>query len=155
MQFVQKSPHNILVYPSTIKIEDLVSENHDLQSELNTFNNLKSDNETAVINAAKMLHNEIKTHPPAMSWPPKEHELDPSKLSKYIPDYWIDSAVCSEDSIRLENSLAQDMVYSVSNGNIKTPKSVLFPAAVKSLCNNAEVVRLISHYGHRISNSLI
>ena len=41
LKFVQKSPNNVLVYPSTIKIEDLVSENHDLQSELNTFN--KSD----------------------------------------------------------------------------------------------------------------
>ena len=35
LKFVQKSPNNVLVYPSTIKIEDLVSENHDLQSELN------------------------------------------------------------------------------------------------------------------------
>ena len=43
----------------------------------------------------------------------------------------------------------------MSNGNIKTPKSVLFSAVVKSLCNNTEVVSLISHYGHRISNSLI
>ena len=38
LEFVQKSPNNVLVYPSTIKIEDLVSENNDLQSELNTFN---------------------------------------------------------------------------------------------------------------------
>ena len=38
LKFVQKSPNNVLVHPSTIKIEDLVSENHDLQSELNTFN---------------------------------------------------------------------------------------------------------------------
>ena len=52
LEFVQKSPNNVLVYPSTIKIEDLVSENHDLQSILST--NLKSDNETAVINVANM-----------------------------------------------------------------------------------------------------
>ena len=38
LKFVQKSPNNVLVYPSTIKIKDLVSENHDLQSELNIFN---------------------------------------------------------------------------------------------------------------------
>ena len=38
LKFVQKSPNKVLVYPSTIKIEDLVSESHDLQSELNTFN---------------------------------------------------------------------------------------------------------------------
>ena len=36
-----------------------------------------------------------------------------------------------------------------------TPRSVLFPALVKSLCNNTEVVRPISHYGHKISKSLI
>ena len=144
LQFVQKSPNNVLVYRSTIKIEDLVSENYDLQSELNTFNNLKSDNETAVINAAKMLHNEIKTHPPAMSWPPKEHELDPSKLSKDVPDLLDrfcsvlitgtssdNGSNISERTLRLKNSIAQDFVYSVSNGNIKTPKSVLFPTVVK------------------------
>ena len=59
--------------------------------------------------------------------------------------------MCSE----VWNSIAQDLVYLVFSRNIKTPKSVLFfPTVVKSLCNNTEVVRLISHYGHRISNSL-
>ena len=47
------------------------------------------------------------------------------------------------------------MVYSLSNGNIKTPKGVHFPTVVKLLCNNTEVFKLISHYGHRISNNLI
>ena len=129
---------------------------------------MKSDNVTAVINAAKMLQNEIKTHPPAMSWPPKEYELDPTKLSKYIPDLL--DRFCSvlitgkssdngsnksERTLRLKNSTAQDMVYSVSNGNIKTPKSVLFPTVVKSFCNSTEVVGLINHYGHGISCSPI
>ena len=104
-----------------------------------------------------MLHNEIKTHLPAMSWPPKEEELDPSKFSKYIPEGKSsdNGSNISERTVRLKNSVAQDMVYSVSNENIKTPKSVLFPAVVKSLWNNTEVVRLISHYGHGISYSLI
>ena len=43
----------------------------------------------------------------------------------------------------------------MSNGNIKTPKSVLFKAVLKKLHNNNEVVRLINHYGHGISYSLI
>ena len=114
------------------------------------------------------LHNEIKTHLPAMSWPPKEHELDPSKLSKYIPDLLDrfcsvlitgkssdNGSNVSERTVRLKNSISQDMVYSVSNENIKTPKSVLFPSVVKSLWNNTEVLRLINHYGHGISYSLI
>ena len=62
---------------------------------------------------------------------------------------------CAHRTVGLKDSVAQDMVYLVSNGNIKTPESILFPSAVKSFCNNTEVVRLINHYGHRISNSLI
>ena len=38
LKFVQKSSNNVLVYLSAIKIEYLVSENHNLQSELNSFN---------------------------------------------------------------------------------------------------------------------
>ena len=49
----------------------------------------------------------------------------------------------SERAIRLKNSVAQDIVYAVSNGTIKTPKSVLFPTVVKSLCNDTEVIKRI------------
>ena len=49
----------------------------------------------------------------------------------------------------------QDIVYSVSNGAIKTPKSVLFPAVVKAFCNNTEVVTLINKCGHGIGYNLI
>ena len=115
-----------------------------------------------------MLHNEKKTHPPSMSWPPKEHELDPNKVyMKCISDLLDrfcsvlitgqssdNGSNISERTVRLKNSIAQDMVYSVSNGNIKTTKSVLFPAVVKSLCNNTEVIRLINHYGHGVSYSI-
>ena len=53
--------------------------------------------------------------------------------------------------IRLKNSVAQDIVYAVSNGTIQTPESVLFPTVVKSLCNNTEVLKIVSQYGHGIS----
>ena len=57
--------------------------------------------------------------------------------------------------MRLKNSLAQDIVYSVSNWATKTPKSVLFPAVVKALCNNTEVVKLINRCGHGIGYNLV
>ena len=65
------------------------------------------------------------------------------------------SASKSTRVIRLKNSVAQDIVYYVSGGKIKTPKSVLFPAVVKSLCNNVEVIKLINNYGHGVSYNLI
>ena len=40
----------------------------------------------------------------------------------------------AERVARLRNSFAQDVVFVVSNGAIKTPKSVLFPSVVKLLC---------------------
>ena len=46
-------------------------------------------------------------------------------------------------------------IYTVSNGAIKTPKSVLFPLLMKSLCNNTEILRLINKYGHGIGYNLI
>ena len=36
---------------------------------------------------------------------------------------------------RLKQSFGQDMIYAVSNGKIKTPKSILFSQAVKTLTN--------------------
>ena len=46
-------------------------------------------------------------------------------------------------------------MYIVSNGAIKTPKSVLFPSVVKSLRNNTESLKLINKYGHGIGYNLI
>ena len=45
-------------------------------------------------------------------------------------------------------------MYTVSNCAIKTPKSVLFPSVVKSLCNNTEILKLINKYGHGIGYNL-
>lgn len=57
----------------------------------------------------------------------------------------------TERTTRLEESFAQDIVFSVTNVAVKTPTSVLFPSVVKALCNNTEIVKLINKYGHGIS----
>ena len=54
-----------------------------------------------------------------------------------------------------KNSIAQDIIDSVSNGRLLTPKSVLFPAVVKSLCNNTEVLRILNELGHGICYDLV
>ena len=61
----------------------------------------------------------------------------------------------TERTIRLKESFAQDIVFSVTNGVVKTPKSVLFPSVVKALCNNTEIVKLINKYGHGVSYDLV
>ena len=92
----------------------------------------------------------------SMSRHPKHQDLYPDKTMLYIShllDIFCmvvisgklnegDSNV-SEKTIRLKNSVAQGIVYAVSNGTIKT--HVLFSTVVKSLCNNT------LRYGHGIS----
>ena len=39
----------------------------------------------------------------------------------------------------------------MTHGKIKTPKSILFPYAIKSLTNNAELINITHKYSHGIS----
>ena len=61
----------------------------------------------------------------------------------------------AEKTLRLKDSFDQDIVFSVTNGAIKTPKSVLFPSVVKALCNNTEILKLLNKYGLGISYDLV
>ena len=169
LEFINYQQNKVLVYPSNLKIESLVIDNFELQSDLNRVNqtSLSGDSKT-VMNAAKVLNEKIKNHSVEMPWPPEEKDLDSNNVAEYIPELLdifctillsgqaLDRDKSKSDRVvRLQNSLAQDIVYSVSNGAIKTPKSVLFPAVVKALCNNTEVVKLINKCGHGISYNLI
>ena len=121
-----------------------------------------------MIKISRLLNNEIKDLNPQMSWPPKEDDLKPSRTNDYIPHLLdvfltvlisgksLDSESSStERTIRLKGSFAQDIVFSVTNGVVKTPKSVLFPSVVKALCNNTEILKLINKDGHGVSYELV
>ena len=56
---------------------------------------------------------------------------------------------------RIKMSLGQDVVYNVSNGRIRTPKSVLFPYNIKMLTNNTELINMVNRLGHGIFYSLL
>ena len=168
LRFIHQKHNKVLVFPATLKVEDLVSEYYNLKCELDSLNTTQNDDERAVINVAKKINAEIKSLVSPMSWPPKEQDLHPEKTLLYIPHLLdifcmvtISGKVNENDSnrseraMRLKNSIAQDFVYAASNGTIKTSKSILFPTVVKALCNNTEVIRIINQYGHGISYSMI
>ena len=141
--FFNYQQNNVLVYPSTLKIESLVIDNFELKRDLNAANQMSLDDETkAVTIAAKLLNEEIKNHSIEMPWPLEKKDLCCNKVADYIPKLLgtfctilvsgqaLDRDKSRSDRIvRLKNSLAQDIVYSVSNGAIKTPKSVLFSSS--------------------------
>jgi hypothetical protein len=167
LKFAYPSNNKVLVYPSTLSMDDVICSNYQLKCEIDSCQNLDKESKD-IIKVAKILNNEVKAMQPQMSWPPKEDDLKPNMVPKYIP-HLLDMFCTvlfsgasmeserkkNEKVVRLSNSICQDIVYIVSNGNIKTTESVLFPVVVKSLCNNTEVIRLINRHGHGISYDLI
>ena len=91
--------------------------------------------------------------------------MKPSRTNDYIPHLLdlfltvlisgkpLDSENSTERTIRLKESFAQDVF--VTNGVVKTLKRVSFPAVVKALCNNTEILKLINKFGHGISYDLV
>ena len=49
---------------------------------------------------------------------------------------------------RLKLFIAQDLVYAISNGRIKTPKSILYPYAIKSLTNSTKLITINNQLRH-------
>ena len=56
---------------------------------------------------------------------------------------------------RLRHSLAQDIVYIITKGRIKTLKSVLLPYIIKQLTNNTELINTIHRLGQGVSYSIL
>lgn len=50
---------------------------------------------------------------------------------------------------------AQDLIYPIANGRIKTRNSILLPTMVKTLTNNTEVINILNKLGHGISYSVL
>ena len=55
----------------------------------------------------------------------------------------------------MKQSFTQDLVDAITNGRVKTPKSVLYPDHIKSLTNNTELINITCRLGHEISYSLL
>ena len=90
--------------------------------------------------AAVLIHKEIKEMKDEMPWPPQPSDLEPEKFG--IPEklrQLLTILITGQDnegqmtsrSARLRHSLAQDIVYSVTKGRSKPPKSLLLPSIIK------------------------
>ena len=168
INFITYQYNKVLMYPNTLATDKAVLDIFEPKTELESLKGTRTDDEKNVIKIALLINNEIKDLNPQMPWPPKEHDLKPSRINDYIPHLLhifltvlisgksLDSENCSmERTIRLKESFAQDIVFSVTNGVVKTPKSVLFPSVVKALCNNTEIVKFINMYGHGVCYDLV
>ena len=138
INFVTHQYNKMLMYPNTLAIGKTVLDFLELKTKLESLKGPRNDDEKKVIQIARLINDEIKDLNRQMSWPPKEDDLKPSRTTDYIPHLLdvfltvlitgksLDSKSSStERTIRLKESFAQDIVFSVTNGVVKTPKSVI------------------------------
>ena len=97
-----------------------------------------------------------------MPWPPQPNDLNPDNFNmpKKLGEFLTTLITGKDDGIssrraRLRHSLAQGIVYIVTEGRIKTPKSVLLPSIIKQLMNNTELINTIHRLGHGVSHSIL
>ena len=99
-----------------------------------------------------------------MPWTPQPNDFQPEnfKMPKMSGEF-LTTLITARDSddqmssrqARLRHSIAQDIACIVSNGKVKTPKSLLLPSIIKQLTNNTEIINIVHRLGHSISYSVL
>ena len=120
------------------------------QKELNSIKTIENDSKI-IFQAANIIRKEIKKMKDTMPWPPQACDLQEEaiKLGPHLSKFM--NAVLSgkmtdtnsQRKSRLKMSLGQDMIFAVSNGRVKTPKSILYPYTIKTLTNCTELIIII------------
>lgn len=117
-----------------------------------------------VYHAAKTVRAALLSQERNIPWPPYSTTINEENTSVPTVVYYLLAWILSEDGEgedekvnvdencqRLVLSLAQDLLYNVLKGRMKTPKHVALPIAVRNLTGLKEVITLLNRYGHGIS----
>ena len=146
------------VDPSSMKIDDFFNIYVELQSKLEkqtkeSINHVKA--------AAVLIWSEILKLQDTIPWPPQPEDLQtnkfkiPETLNELLSSIFNEFENENSRKSRIIYSLAQDIIYSVRNGKVKTPKSILLPTMVKTLTNNTEIISSLNRLGHGVSYSTL
>ena len=147
------------VYPDTLEISEVITQLETTKKDLKKLKAL-SDAEKSVTKCALTVREEVKEKSVNLSWPPKTSELKNfhcPKLLDLLYTVLLNGEIKSRTNKveRLKQSFTQDLVYAITNGWVKTPKSVLYPYHIKSLTNNTELINITCRLGHGISYFLL
>ena len=147
--------NEVVLFEKDLKVEDVIEICLSLQEHLDMYEKI-TNSEKSIISCAKLIRNEIKTSNYRMPRPPSTHDLN---VNNFIPPFslnlfltnLITSEEVNERTSRLISSFNQDIFFIVHCGKILTPKSILLPLHIKSLCNNKELITIVSRLGHGVS----
>ena len=150
------------MFPNNLDLKTVVLENQALKNEISELKSC-SENVKMIANVAGIIRDEISKMNDTMPWPPSETDLTPDKvkigenLDAFL-NTLLTGRLSESNSLRanrLKQSYAQDIIYGVSNGRTKTPKSILLPSCIKSLTNCTELINIVCRYGHCISFTIL
>ena len=114
-----------------------------------------------VFRCAQKIRSELMTVRDRMAWPPTpaylvENNVDiPDLVARVLCGDSDDEAMSadrptpSDQKHRHVMSIAQDFLHCVSSGRVMTP------VTVKHLTESSQLVKILNHFGHSLSNSLI
>ena len=113
-------------------------------------------------NTALYFRNLIQSIKFDKPWPPLPEELDENYIP--IPHELLDFLHTLLEGVKEDetgsykqeiclHSIAQDIIYTVTNGKIKPAKHILLAWVVKALTGNIELINILNHLGQCVSRS--
>ena len=151
----------IIVYPVSLEIKQAVEQIIQLKEENESLKSPALEDSATVLLCGKLLKQEVSKMQDTLGWPLQPEDLYPDKfeipelLDRFLSVLLGDGKSCSNRQSRLKYSFAQDLIYSITNGRVKTPKSFLLPTMVKTLTNNTEIINILNKLGHGVSYSAL
>ena len=157
LRFVNDTNGKLLVYPASLKTDQLAKEHFSMREKYNIVSSQEEDN--VLTKAALQLRKIIRAQEMSKEWPP-DTEIKNCCVPEPVKSFFctlltgdIGTNSNSERVERLANSFGQDLVFNITNGREKPPKHVLLPFAVKSLTGNVELIQTLNRLGHGVSYS--
>ena len=119
--------------------------------------------QTNIYDVAIAIREQLQKMKDTMPWPPQASNLtkDKIKIGDKLESFLNtvlsgEVAMSKSDKVQtLKLSIRQDIVYAISQGRVRTPKSILFPYAIKSLTNTTELIKITNRLGHGVSYNLL
>ena len=133
--------NRVLVFPETLSKSAVVKRLYKKGIELERVQKTTSD-EKSIFTAASAILTQVTNIESKLPWPLQAADLKTEniKLGEYLPMFLnslLPGKVSMQSSKRVHRfrlSIGQDLLYAISNGTLRTPKSILlFPYMIKTL----------------------
>ena len=149
----------VLVFPITLSIDDFARKMAELEEKIESLKaSIYDSSEDAVQHAAKHIYALLKNQVNDTQWPPEPRNTNKESVS--LPQPLItflqllltgELSTPSERIARLISSIGQDIIFGATRGQVKPPKHVLLPYAIKSLTGNVELITILNRLGAGLS----